>query len=323
MAERKLGLTRLDAPAAEDQDLFPVSTNTRVSLWPERYPAIALQECIDLVEAAPKDKQSEVKFNLPCQTCPENTGCLNAKAKEVGPLIYAREILTSPMSNESSLFPRKIFRPMLQAGESLVPFWNAPFSLEHEYKIVQAWDIAWSEKVGGDYLVCMTGYIHLPTGLRQLLYVERWQRLGFKQQCELIETKWRQYKADLVVIEGDAAQAIWSQHMSAETPVPVLRHDAAGDKHDLAVGVPGLLIAFANRKWRIPWTAGTYLHDEVENMLKEFAAFGWVDGKLQGVGEHDDAVMAFWHLHWGMDRMVYFSSDTNTGHSGHVEGKRG
>jgi hypothetical protein len=39
-------------------------------------------------------------------------------------------------------------------------------------------------------------------------------------------------------------------------------------------------------------------------LLSELEAFGWVDGKLEGVGEHDDTVMALWHLKWGIDTMV-------------------
>ncbi len=39
-------------------------------------------------------------------------------------------------------------------------------------------------------------------------------------------------------------------------------------------------------------------------MLAEFEAFGWNDGKLEGVGEHDDTVMCFWHLNWAIDKLV-------------------
>ncbi len=74
--------------------------NTRNSLWPIRWPAIALQTCIDTVEAAPPELQSQVKWDLPCKTCPMNIACLNAKRKELGPLMYDREILTSPRTSE-------------------------------------------------------------------------------------------------------------------------------------------------------------------------------------------------------------------------------
>lgn len=278
--------------------------NTRVSLWPEVWPAIALQECIDEVESAPPDKQSEVKWNLPCATCEESTRCLNAKRKEIGSLMYDREILTSPRTSESSLFPRALMNPMLNKGLECQRHWMPPFSLEHEWAVVQAWDIAWSEKVGGDWLVCMSAAVHLISGRRTLLDINRWQQKSFGEQKRLIESEHKRFGSDLVVIESDAAQAVWKQEMAEQTNVPVMGHSASDGKSTLELGVPSLLIKFENRKWEFPYKEGAYHHEEVEVFLKELEAFGWVDGRLQGIGEHDDTVMAFWHLNWGIDKLM-------------------
>ncbi len=315
----------VDLPAPIPSGVPGVGVNTRTSLWPNRWPAIALQECIDEVEAAAPDMQAQVKFNLPCQTCPANTGCLNAKRKEIGPLMYDREILTLPRTGESSLFPRALFAPMLQPADEFVPFYRKPFGVEDEYAVVQAWDLAWSEKVGGDYLVCMTALANLVSGRRMLLDIQRWQRQTFQQQIDLIEVKAEQYGADLVVIEGDAAQSVWRQHAAETTQVPVVSHFAGGTgqgdgKGSLKWGVPGLLIEFENRRWQIPYKRGSYHHEEVENLLTEFEAFGWVNGHLQGIGEHDDAVMCFWHLSWGVKRVL--RQIGGEGYAGMVPGAR-
>ena len=306
MTDRGLGMRwgRSDpTPTREARpSSFDLRRNTRTSLWPNRWPAIALQECIDKVEAAPPEEQVEVKRNLPCQVCPKNTSCLNAKRKEIGPLMYSREELTMPRSSESSLFPKELVDPMKAHGEPLVPYWRKPLGVEHEYVVVQAWDLAWSEKVGGDWLVFMCGYLNVRSGRRRLLDVQRWQQLSFQQQIDMIRRKWGEYDADLVVIESDAAQKIWTQQVAGTTPVPVLGHAAGEDKTSLATGVPSLLIDFENRRWEFPWLEGTYHHDEIVTFFDELEAFGWVDGKLQGVGEHDDTVMAFWHLAWGMTK---------------------
>ena len=322
MVEKQLGMQWKSRPEGEATvvDLGTPATNARTALWPTRWPAIALQECIDEVEAAPLDERAEVKFNLPCADCRMNTQCLNAKRKELGPLLYDREIMTEPRSSESSLFPREIWAPML-GSFPCTKYWQAPFSLEHEFKVGQAWDLAWSERTGGDFLVCITGSIHLPTGKRRILDLQRWQRISFDDQIALIEQQWRQFGADGVVIESDAAQQIWAQKVANDTPVPVLRHDA-GTKRDLAAGVPSILIQLSNRKWEIPWMPGQYHHDEIENMINEFEAFGWNEGKLEGVGEHDDTLMAFWHLSWMLDRLVKFPQGGREYHSGHVGGAR-
>ena len=274
--------------------------NTRTALWPDRWPAIALQECIDIVEAAPAKERSKVKFNLPCQDCPESAACLNAKRKELGPLLYDREILTKPRSSESTLFPMSMFEPLLNKDMQMASHYRKPFSLEHHFKVIQAWDLAWSEKIGGDYLVSMTALLDLRTGQRTLLDLQRWRKVSFDEQVKLISAKWKTFDADLVVIESDAAQQIWTQHMARNTAVPVKAHSAGG-KGDLATGIPSLLLLLENEKWEFPYDPQGPRNDEIDNMLAEFEAFGWVDGRLMGVGEHDDTVMCWYHLNYGID----------------------
>lgn len=304
---RTLGLTWHRKPGQTDQPApatRPTAATDTVSLWEARWPAIALQVCIDAVAAAAPQDKMRVKQDLPCSTCPEAPRCLNAKRKEIGSLMYDREILTSPRTSESSLFPRTLMDTMLNSGLACVPHYRKPFGAEHEWAVAQAWDIAWSERTGGDWLVCMTAAIHVQSGRRVLLDVSRWRQKSFDEQVRLIEERWRAYDADVVVIEGDAAQQVWRQHVGRNTAVPVVSHSAGDGKHSLSVGVPSLLIKMENRKWEFPWSPGSYHHEEVEVFLTELEAFGWVDGKLQGVGEHDDTVMAFWHLDWGIDKLV-------------------
>jgi len=274
-----------------------------LSLWPERWPAIALQVCIDKVDAAPSNEKSQVKFDLPCIDCPDSPRCLNAKRKELGALLYDREIMTSPRTSESSLFPRELIDPHLNRSAELVKFWHKPYGDDDRYKVVQAWDLAWSERIGGDWLVCMTGVIDTETGRRRLLDIERWQRMTFDDQVLQMDAMWRRYEADVVIIESDAAQKVWVQHVGRNTAVPVMEHSSGG-KRDFASGVPSLLILLENAKWEFPYKRDGWHAENMEVFLGELGAFGWQDGKLQGVGEHDDTVMCWWHLNYGMDRML-------------------
>ncbi len=277
--------------------------NTRSSLWPERWPAIALQVCIDQVEAVPPDLQAEVKRKLPCGTCPEKTRCLTAKRKELGPLLYGREILTDPQSSETSLFPFSLFAPMLRTDLAMLPAYPKLTRPRHE-KVVSGWDIAWSEKVGGDRLVRCTVALDTRTMRKRLINIQRYpEGMRYKQQLQQIELDHARYEDDFVVVEADAAQVIWSQGLEDGTDVPVVRHRAAEDKLDLQSGVPGLLIDFDNRRWIFPYMEDGPGFEEIKAMLAEFAAFGYQDGKLQGVGAHDDCVMALWHCWWGMKKL--------------------
>lgn len=300
-----------DSPTSTRAPSRPV--NTRHSLWPSRWPAIALDACIDTVEAAPPEHQAEVRRNLPCASCPENTRCLNAKRLEIGPLLFDREIQTSPRASESSLFPRDLMAPMLDPDQSCLPHYRKPEGLEDRYVVVSGWDMAWSEKVGGDYLVKITGIGDRVTGRKRVIDIERHQRMPYPQQCRLVEEHHYRYVTDLDVIEGDAMQVIYRQSLAEYTDVPVMSHNAAGAKRDLHVGVPGMLIEFTNRRWTFPHRPGGRGYDDIETLLSEFEAFGYQDGKLEGAGEHDDCVMAFWHLWWGMRLMLGHTDELSTG----------
>lgn len=304
---RTLGM-RVVGPASEEaatETRVPAEpTNTRFSLWPTRWPAIALQVCIDTVEAAPAHLQAEVRRELPCSTCPENTRCLNAKRTEIGPLLYDREIQTEPRASESSLFPRTLMAPMLNPDAECLPHYRKPEHLEDRFVVVNGWDLAWSEKVGGDFIVRTTAVGDRRTGHKRVIDVERHQRLTYPQQCRLIEADHHRYSADLTVLEGDAMQKVYRQSLVEFSDIDVMSHLAAGEKRDLTTGVPGMLIDFANRRWSFPHRRGGRGYDDVETMLDEFEAFGWQDGKLEGAGEHDDCVMSFWHTWWGMRLML-------------------
>lgn len=290
----------IDDPALAPEKPSLTAVNSRTSLWPGRWPAIALQVCIDAVEEAPEQARAEVKRNLPCKSCEKNTACLVAKQKEQGPLLYGREMLTEPRSQEASLFPRSLMAPMLDDARGCMPHYLKPMGFERVEFVVSAWDLAWSEKLGGDWLVKITGVLNLRSGRKRVIDIHRWQALTYQQQCELIVQQHELYHDDAVVLETDAAQVIWAQTVERTSGVPVLRHAAGDDKKSLHVGVPALLIDFSNRRWSFPYQQGGLRVEETENMLVELGAFGYNNGRLEGVGEHDDTVMALWHLWWGL-----------------------
>lgn len=277
---------------------------------------MVLDSCWDAVDHAPHGQEMAVRASLPCETCPHLGECLTGRMAEMGSLLYGREMLTQIKLDEHAILSRSEFAPWLLQGETLTRHWRPPVSQEERWRIVQAWDLAWSEKTGGDWLVFMCALVDMRTGVRRLLDIERWQGLPFVtadesslSQVGLIEAKWRQWDADVVCLEADAAQVVWRQTVQAFTPVPVLQHKAGGSdtdasKRDLRDGVPGMLIRLQSGRWRFPWTPGAYHHEEVENFLDECEAFQFVDGKLQGVGEHDDTVMCWWHLNWVAEKVV-------------------
>lgn len=272
-----------------------------VSLWPSRWPYIALQVCVDAVIAVPKEERESVRWSLPCAECPEAGNCLTAKERETGTLLFDREQRTRPRASGSTFFPRERMEKILNRESSLVEFYLKPFGIERHLVVGSAWDFAWSERAGGDWLAKVTGLLDRRTGTVRLLDLNRWQRLEFGEQCSLILAEHGRYREDFIVFEEEASQLVWRQHVTKNSAAPVIGHDV-DQKKDLVNGIPGLVIDIDNRKWEIPYQAGTWNQDNVEQFLSELENFGWNGDKLEGVGEHDDFVVAWWHLRWGFER---------------------
>ena len=49
---------------------------------------------------------------------------------------------------------------------------------------------------------------------------------------------------------------------------------------------------------------GHYGHDPGVRWQAELAAFGWRDGRVEGVGEHDDVVVASWYVELAVRAVV-------------------
>jgi hypothetical protein len=80
-----------------------------------------------------------------------------------------------------------------------------------------------------------------------------------------------------------------------ETAHVVLGHRTGSEKANLGDGIPAMKIVMQNGLWE--WPTGDEESTRLISILQaELSAFGWKDGKLQGVGEHDDTVMALWFI---------------------------
>ena len=297
----------------------------KTALWPARYPYIALESCVTLVDAAEPQDRETVRSGLPCKDCPENTRCLTAREKEMSSLLFDREYRTSPRSSSSSLFPYERIEPLLKPAMECVPYYRKPVGIEDRFAVVSGWDIAWSERTGGDYLAKVTAVLDRVTMKKRILDINRWRGLTFVDQVTLMRDEYERYNDDAVVIEDEGAQRVWVQVLGGKGAtdvvgvnpnlrveadilasidlggVPAIPH-SAGKKQSFEFGVPGILLDVESGRWEIPFKRGRNF-DVVQAFLAELEAFGWKDDKLEGVGEHDDLVMAFWHCWWGLERL--------------------
>lgn len=253
------------------------------ALWPERWPIRAIPDC---------------DFN--CPDCPAQLACLIGKRREVGPLVFDREFMCNPRSSVSSLFPLEMFEPLLNKGlqfTSSTANWGQ--RLREEFVVVTGWDFALSEKVAADYTAKFTIAYHRQTQKRQVLEIRRWKGITFDRQLHEIQQSYSRYHDDAVVLESVLFQRIYKNWITQRTAIPVIGHDTGTEKQSLETGVPSLLLALERLMYVIPYATGI-TREMVDIWLAECMAYGWVNDKLQGVGEHDDTVMAWWLAELGL-----------------------
>lgn len=238
---------------------FPALSKEGQPLWPDRYNLVLLQ----------------------------------AKAAEIGSIRFAREFECQPVSDAMSLFPTHLFEgdPTEQMAVKLgmpLAFWY-----QLGIQIFMGVDFAMSSSVSADYFVAwlMGKDRH---GNRWIIDVVREKGLPYHRQLSIINTLARRYRPGLIFLEANQMQRIFGDELIRKTDLPIHKFTTtAQEKNSLEKGVPGLRTLLENHKIRIP--RGDKRSVDIMDVWKqEMQAFTWVDGKLQGLGAHDDTVMAFW-----------------------------
>lgn len=216
---------------------------------------------------------------------------LRSKKKEIGSVSFAREILCQPISDDLSIFPGYLFPPCY--AEHLTMRMPLAQIQANGWVCYMGVDIARSSSVGADYFVIFV-IARSNTGEHIIMDIRRSRGLPFQQQLQEIEIAAALYDPSIILIESNAMQQIYTDEMRRLTDLPVKPFlTLATNKYPLDRGVPGLRILLEGQKVVIP------KGDEISLKLSgiwedECTQFGFIDGKLQGIGEHDDTVMSWW-----------------------------
>lgn len=218
---------------------------------------------------------------------------LYRKKEEIGPVAFAREILCEPVTDDLSIFPSYLFPPLHDPQMMLRP--KKSVIKENGWSVYMGVDLALSANVGADYTVIFV-IAKGANGHRYLLDIVRSKGLEFRAQLSLIEKVARRYDPNLIFIEANLFQRIFSDEMRRTTDLPVKPFiTLAQNKNPLDRGIPSLRILLENQKYTIPFNRqDPYTIEMVSTWEGEASQFGFVDGKLQGIGEHDDTVLAWW-----------------------------
>lgn len=215
-----------------------------------------------------------------------------------------------PLSDEASLFPGYLFEgsKVRQPYKLGLP---ASYWEDRGFLRYTGVDIAMSAETGGDYFVIFTVAID-GQGNRWIANLTRAKGWGFQKQLDAIKDEYYLLKPETILIEANQMQRVWADELVRETDLPVRKFFTTGvggrqpaqpwkkgatsisaNKHHLDRGVPALRISLENLKWRVP-RGDEHAIELTDHWIGEMGAIGWIDGKVQSVGEHDDMVMACW-----------------------------
>lgn len=217
---------------------------------------------------------------------------LMEKKATQGNIIFSRENLCRPITNESSIFPLKILERSLLRMENYTLVRNRDDFPMKFNKVVVGCDFAISGNVGADYAVFTVWGVDDETGERWLLYFYREKGKTFHEQMQVLRGINVRFRPDTFVMEQNVMQQIFVQE-SDKQGLPVVGHTTGIDKYDLKTGWPGLAIDFERGKIHIP-IGDKYSQDVKDLIFTDLGSVAFTDHGLESVGEHDDISSSFW-----------------------------
>lgn len=223
------------------------------------------------------------------------------KRETQGNLIFSRENLVKPVTNESTIFPEDVIKRSYVGMEDHV-FVRSRDAFKMKFdRVVTACDFSISSSVGADYTVIITAGIDDKENI-WLLNITRFKGKKFSEQMSMIKHIHHSFKPDLIVMENNVFQQIFVQE-GDKLGMPVEGHTTGTNKYDLKSGLPGVAILYERGKIRCP-RGNQESIDISDGLALELGSVTWTEHGLEGVGEHDDQAMCLWLLTVGVKKVT-------------------
>lgn len=226
------------------------------------------------------------------------------------PAMFSREYMNDPRDDMASYFPRELTQAAIDAGASntLLPMYQKQ---AHEF-VVLGVDIGISGRAGADYSVAIVMVLDRYTRQRRVIATRRFKGLDLQQQIELYVDLAIRYGVDVGFIEDNVTQAWLVKELQKREGGHVFyghTTDRTRSRFD-ADGIPILAYALLHGRWIVP--SGDEASREFARIWQaELGAFGWRNGRIEGVGEHDDTVIASWLAELAARRIDRFLDESH------------
>ena len=183
---------------------------------------------------------------------PQRWGFLDLMEKRTtqGNIIFSRENLCRPITNESSIFPLKVLERTLVGMENYTLVNNVDDFPMKFSKVVVGCDFSISANVGADYTVFTVWGVTEDREM-YLLHMYRDKGKTFHEQMQVLRGINVHFRPHCMVLEQNTFQQIFVQE-SDKQGMPVIGHTTGIDKYDLKTGWPGIAILMERGKMHIP-----------------------------------------------------------------------
>lgn len=214
--------------------------------------------------------------------------------RSLGSIVFAREILVSPISDQSSLFPWEYLRTSFIGMEGIRYVDNIDsFPIKME-RITVGCDFAISGKIGADY----TDYRVWGRGKDKKYYLLHfWRKRGasHNEQINQIISIDNRFKPNKIRCEANGFQGILSDMAKGRGLKNIEEFTTtSGNKKDLYQGLPSLSAMFERGDIKLPYHDDEETRNATNHLCGEFHSitFNEDSGKLESSDQHDDAVMS-------------------------------
>lgn len=217
-----------------------------------------------------------------------------------GNIIFSRENLCRPITNESSIFPLSILQKCLYRMENYTLVANrSDFPMKFT-KVVVGCDFAISSNTGADYMVFTIWGVDEARDM-YLLNMFRERGKTFNEQMQILRGINVKFRPDIMVLEQNVFQQIYVEESSRQG-LPVVGHTTGIDKYDLKTGWAGIAILMERGKMHIP-IGDKYSQDMKDLIFADLGSVAFTDNGLCSVGDHDDISSSIWLATLGANKL--------------------
>jgi len=214
--------------------------------------------------------------------------------KSLGTIVFSREILVSPISDSSSLFPYEYLMRSTIGMENVRYVDNIEsFPIKME-RVVIGCDFAISGAIGADYSV-FSVLGRDKNKVIYLLHLFRGSGISHNEQISQIVSLNDRFKPNIIVMESNGFQRILAD-MVKQRGVRTVKEftTTAGVKKDLYTGLPSLSAMFERGDIKVPFSPDEETQNKTQLVFGEFSSitFNSDSGKLESADVHDDICMS-------------------------------